>query len=101
MHTHSYYLNAKFTVYLVINFFLFKGNCSEKTKHDHKKSIITLPILRAINFLVLANRQTTASIIKQKLNLSVNPSTIRKHLRRIGWKKIRTRCLNNTIILLS
>ncbi len=55
------------------------------------KTKITPEQIREINNLVYNNEGITSDEIKNKLNLNVSPRTIRRHIKFLGWKKLKIR----------
>ena len=67
------------------------GNVGDKPRPNKQKLLISNRGILNINQALLKDPCLTARKIKAKLFLAASPRTIRRCIRKLGWKKIQTR----------
>jgi transposase len=83
----KYYSINRSTVYSIVNQYKKTGNLDVHTNKRGRKPKLTTEDIEAIKNEILKNPDITILEIKNKLNLSVNPETIRLKVNALGFRR--------------
>ena len=83
----KYFSIAKSTLYRIVKQYKETGNFKIRTSQRGRKSLLTKTDIEAIKREIEKQPDVTMNEIKERLNLSVHPETIRKKVIELGFRR--------------